>query len=468
MNRHSNYKYTIDMSHGPLFGKIVLFSLPLMSSYVMQVLFSTIDLIVIGRFASSKAMAAVGATSGLTVLVLNIFVGLSVGVNVLSARYIGARDRKNLSASVHTAAAVGLYGGLVMAVIGILISRPVLKMMLTPAEILNQSSLYMWIYCSSIPFIILYNFGSSILRAQGDTRRPLYFMIVGGIVKVLLNLFLVIVLRMDVGGVALATLVSNGISAGLTLRTLATARDSARLIWKKVRIDKAIFKDMLRIGLPAGIQGSFFSLSNIVIQSSINSLGTQAIAGNTAAQSLEGLVYVASSSFYYTAISFVGQNHGAQKYKRIVRSVFICMFCTIVLSLISGWLFYLFGQPLLKMYNSDPEVIHWGMIRAEILFTTYFLCATMDTISGSLRGLGHSVKPTIVTLMGVCVFRIFWVLWIFPHYRTMENLMISYPVSWTIVSLVNGFILFWVIRKMFRQVAGEHPHHGFATLKPKR
>ena len=225
---------------------------------------------------------------------------------------------------------------------------------------------------------------------------------------------------------------------------------------------------MLRIGLPAGIQGSFFSLSNIVIQSSINSLGTQAIAGNTAAQSLEGLVYVASSSFYYTAISFVGQNHGAQKYKRIVRSVFICMFCTIVLSLISGWLFYLFGQPLLKMYNSDPEVIHWGMIRAEILFTTYFLCATMDTISGSLRGLGHSVKPTIVTLMGVCVFRIFWVLWIFPHYRTMENLMISYPVSWTIVSLVNGFILFWVIRKMFRQVAGEHPHHGFATLKPKR
>jgi len=463
----STEKYQIDMSHGPLFGKIVLFSLPLMSSYVMQVLFSTIDLIVIGRFASSKAMAAVGATSGLTVLVLNIFFGLSVGVNVLAARYIGARDRKNLSASVHTAAAVGLYGGLVMAVIGILISRPVLKMMHTPAEILNQSSLYMWIYCSSIPFIILYNFGSSILRAQGDTRRPLYFMIVGGIVKVLLNLFLVIVLRMDVGGVALATLVSNGISAGLTLRALAAARDAARLIWKKVRIDKAIFKDMLRIGLPAGIQGSFFSLSNIVIQSSINSLGTQAIAGNTAAQSLEGLVYVASSSFYYTAISFVGQNHGAQKYKRIVRSVLICMLCTIVLSLISGWLFYLFGRPLLKIYNSDPEVIKWGMIRAEILFTTYFLCATMDTISGSLRGLGHSVKPTIVTLMGVCVFRIFWVLWIFPHYKTMENLMISYPVSWSIVSLVNGAILFWVIRRMFRKAADEHPHRSFATLKPK-
>ncbi|MBO4648890.1 MAG: MATE family efflux transporter [Lentisphaeria bacterium] len=463
----STEKYQIDMSHGPLFGKIVLFSLPLMSSYVMQVLFSTIDLIVIGRFASSKAMAAVGATSGLTVLVLNIFFGLSVGVNVLAARYIGARDRKNLSATVHTAAAVGLYGGLVMAVIGILISRPVLKMMQTPDEILNQSSLYMWIYCTSIPFIILYNFGSSILRAQGDTRRPLYYMIVGGLVKVLLNLFLVIVLRMDVGGVALATLVSNGISAGLTLLALASARDASRLIRKKIRITPDIFKDMLKIGLPAGIQGSFFSLSNIVIQSSINFFGTEAIAGNTAAQNLEGLVYVASSSFYYTAISFVGQNHGAQKYKRIVRSVLICMFCTVVLSLISGWLFYLFGKPLLKIYNADPEVIKWGMIRAKILFTTYFLCATMDTISGSLRGLGHSVKPTIVTLMGVCVFRIFWVLWIFPLDKTMENLMISYPVSWSIVSLVNGFILFWVIRKMFRQVADEHPHHGFATLKPK-
>ena len=457
-------KYQIDMTHGPLFSKIVLFSLPLMSSYVMQVLFNTVDLVVIGRFASREAMAAVGATSGLTVLVLNIFFGLSVGVNVLAARYVGAKDRKNVAATIHTAAAVGLYGGLIMAVIGILVSRPALRWMATPPEILGKSSLYMWIYCSSIPFIILYNFGSSILRAQGDTRRPLYFMIIGGLVKVLLDLLLVLVFRMDVGGVAAATLASNAVSAGLTLRVLSTARDSSRLVWKRIRIHLPIFIDMVKIGLPAGIQGSFFSLSNVVIQSSINSFGAVAIAGNTAAQSLEGLVYVASSSFYYTAISFVGQNHGAQKYKRIVRSIFICMFCTLVLSVIAGYLFWLFGRPLLRIFNPDPEVIKWGMIRATILFTTYFLCASMDTISGSLRGLGHSVKPTVVTLMGVCVFRVGWVFWIFPHYRTMENLMISYPISWLLVSLVNGTILFFVVRNLFRQAAKSHPHHGFGTI----
>ena len=456
--------YNIDMTHGPLFGKIVRFSIPLMSSYVMQMLFGTVDLVVIGRFASSEAMAAVGATSGLTTLVLNIFFGLSVGVNVLTARYIGAKDPENTADTIHTAAAVGLYGGLMMAAIGISLSRFALIRMSTPPEILGASSLYMWIYCASLPFIILYNFGSSILRAQGDTRRPLYFMIAGGVVKVLLNLLLVPVFHMDVGGVASATLISNAVAAGLTLRVLMTARDSGRLVWKKVRIHGALFKEMVKIGLPAGIQGSFFSVSNIVIQSSINSFGPFAIAGNTAAQSLEGLVYVASSSFYYTAISFVGQNHGARKYKRIVRSIAISMGCTLVLSVVAGCLCWAFGEPLLGIYNPDPEVIRWGMIRASILFPTYFLCASMDTISGSLRGLGHSVKPTVVTLMGVCVFRVGWVLWVFPHFRSMENLMISYPVSWLIVSLVNGSILFFVVRALFRGAAHPRRRSGYAVV----
>ncbi|MBO4490286.1 MAG: MATE family efflux transporter [Lentisphaeria bacterium] len=460
----SGSKYNIDMTQGPLFGKIIRFTIPLMSSYVLQMLFNTVDLIVVGRFASSHALAAVGATSGLTVLVLNIFFGLSVGVNVLAARYIGAKDPRNISRTVHTAAAVGIYGGVMMALIGILISRPALIWMDTPSEILGKSSLYMWIYCSSIPFIIFYNFGSSILRAQGDTRRPLYYMITGGIVKVLLDLLLVLLFRMDVGGVAMATLISNAVSAGLTLRALNSARDSSRLIRKQIRIHGPIFRDMVKIGLPAGIQGSFFSLSNIVIQSSINSFGALAIAGNTAAQSLEGLVYVASSSFYYTAISFVGQNHGAQKYKRIVRSIFICLLCTNVFSIFTGYLFWICGRPLLRIFNPDPEVIRWGMIRVAILFSTYFLCAAMDTISGSLRGLGHSIKPTIVTLMGVCVFRVAWVLWIFPHYKTMENLMISYPISWLIVSLVNGTILFFVVRNLLRGVVKMHPHKGFITI----
>ena len=323
----------------------------------------------------------------------------------------------------------------------------------------------MWIYCSSIPFIIFYNFGSSILRAQGDTRRPLFFMVVGGCLKIPLNLLLVPVLHWDVAGVALATLASNLTASILTMAVLVSARDSSRLVWKKIRIHGSVFKEMLRIGLPAGIQGSLFSVSNIVIQSSINSFGALAIAGNTAALNLEGLVYVANSSFYYTAISFVGQNHGAQKYKRIGRCIFDCLLCSFLISCTTGMLFYIFGEPLLKIYNPDPEVIKWGMIRMKILFTTYFLCSCMDTISGSLRGLGHSVKPTIVTLLGVCFFRIFWVFWIFPHYRTMENLMISYPVSWGMVSLINGIMLFVVVRCLFHHAVQDHPHKGYGMLK---
>lgn len=457
-------KYQIDMTRGPLFSKIIRFSVPLMFSYVLQMLFNTADLIVVGRFASSEALAAVGATSGLTVLVLNIFFGLAVGVNVLTARFIGAKDRKNISATVHTAAAVGLYGGILMAAIGILASRPMLQLMATPDNILDKSTLYMQLYCAGIPFMVFYNFGSAVMRAQGDTRRPLIFMVIAGIINVLLNLFFVLVFHMDAGGVALATLLANAVSALLILAVQTGARDSSRLIWRKIRIQGAIFKEMLKIGLPAGIQGSFFSISNITIQSSINSFGALAIAGNTAAQSLEGLVLCGSSSFYYTAISFMGQNHGARKYKRIVRSIFWCLACTIVFSLVAGLTFCLTGNTVLKIYNPDPEVIRWGMIRVKILFSTYFLCGIMDAISGSLRGLGHSLKPTVVTLLGVCAFRIAWVLWIFPHDRTMENLMLSYPVSWTLVSVVNGMILYVVCRKLFRDAVCKSHHPQFGTL----
>ena len=465
MDRHSGSKYQIDMAHGPLFGKIVRFSIPLMFSYVLQMLFHVADLIVLGQFSDSKAMAAVGATSGVTVLVMNIFFGLSVGINVLTARYIGARDRRRISKTIHTAAAAGLYGGLIMAAIGILASRPVLCLMDTPESILGKSTLYLRIYCATVPFLIFYNFGNSILRAQGDTRRPLIFIIIGGITKILLNLLFVLGLHLDAGGVAMATFLANGVSAGLIVHALISARDATRLFSSKIRIHGAIMIDMLKIGLPAGIQGSFFSVSNITIQASINSLGAMAIAGNTAAQGLEGLIYVGSSSFYYTAISFIGQNHGAKKYKRIVRCIFYCILCSTLFCIITGYALRFLGADALKLYTRDPEVIRWGMIRMKIVFTTFFFCGVMDSISGSLRGLGHSLKPTIVTLMGVCVFRIFWVFCIFPHYRTMENLMISYPISWSMVILVNSMILFWVCRKMFREAAGTNRHLG--TVLPK-
>ena len=463
----SGKKFQIDMCHGPLFSKIILFSIPLIVTNLLQLLFHAADLVVLGQYADPKAMAAVGATTGLTVLVLNLFFGISVGVNVLAARYTGARDPENVSKTVHTAAAVAVSGGVIMAAIGVLISRPILQMMAVPDDILAKSTLYMQIYCAGIPFVVSYNFGSSILRALGDTRHPLIFMIIAGVVKVLLNLVFVLMLHWDVAGVALTTMVSNALSATLIALTLRTARDASRLVWKKIRIHGDILKEMLKIGLPAGIQGSFFSISNVIIQSSINSFGAVAIAGNTAAYSLECIAYVGCSAYYYTAISFIGQNHGAMKFKRITRSIGYCFLCSVLSSVLMGWGFYLFADSLLKIYNPDPEVIRWGIIRMKILFTTYFFCGIMDVISGSLRGLGHSVKPTVVTLMGVCVFRIAWVFWIFPHDPTMENLMISYPISWILVSIVNGTILFVVCRKMFRKAA--HPIHypGFGQLAPR-
>ena len=441
------------MCHGPLFKKIILFAIPLTVTNVLQLLFQATDLIVLGQFADKGSMAAVGATCGFTVLVLNIFFGISVGANVLAARFTGAKDPERLSRTVHTASATALYGGIIMAVIGMLVSRSVLQMMSAPEDILDLSTLYMQIYCAGSPFVIFYNFGSAILRALGDTRRPLLFMIIAGIVKVLLNLLFVPVLHMGVLGVGLSTMISNALSALLVIIVLCSARDASRLFWKSIRFDGEIFKEMLRIGLPAGIQGSFFSLSTLVIQSSINSLGSTAIEGNTAAYSLESIVYVACSVYYYTAISFTGQNSGARKYKRIGRSIGWCFVCSFAVSFLFGWAVYLFGVPLLKIYNTDPEVVRWGMIRLKILLTTYFLCGFMDVISGSLRGLGHSIKPTIVTLLGICVLRIAWVIWIFPLDPTMENLMVSYPVSWGVVSAVNGVILFWVCRKMFRNAA---------------
>ena len=445
------------MCHGSLFKKIILFAIPLTLTNVLQLLFQATDLIVLGQFADKGSMASVGATSGLTVLVLNIFFGLSVGANVLAARFTGAKDPKGLSDTVHTSSATALYGGIFIAVIGILLSRSVLRWMAVPEEVLDQSTLYMQIYCAGSPFVIFYNFGSAILRALGDTRRPMIFMIIAGIVKVLLNLLFVPVLHMGVLGVGLSTMISNALSALLVIIALCTAQDASKLIWRSIKFNGEIFKEMLRIGLPAGIQGSFFSLSTLVIQSSINSLGSAVIEGNAAAYSLESIVYVTCSAYFYTAISFTGQNSGAKKYKRIARSIGWCFVCTFAVSLLSAGGTYIFGVPLLKIYNADPEIIQWGMVRLKVLMPFYFLCAFMDVISGSLRGLGHSIKPTIVTLMGVCVLRIAWVFWVFPLDRTMTNLMVSYPVSWAVVSLVNGVILFWVCRKMFQDAVKKRP-----------
>jgi len=460
-------KYQIDMCHGPLFGKIVLFSIPLMTANVMQVLFNAIDLVVLGRYASYEALAAVGACGSLISMILSIFFGLSVGANVLTARYIGSRSHKEIFRTVHSAMATALYGGIVLAVFAAIITRPVLVWMQTPPEILPKSALYVQLYCAAIPFILLYNFGSSILRAAGDTRRPLVYMLFSGCVKVALNLFLVRVFHLDVAGVAASTLISNAISSALVIRALVTLRDSTRLFLNNLKLYASNFRDILRIGIPAGIQGSLFGISNVLIQSTINSFGSKAMAGSAATGSLEGIVYVAFISYYFSVISFVGQNHGAKKYKRIVRSIFYCLALATLTALFFGWALYFAGPYLLEIYNPDPEVIQWGMIRLKYLVTTYFLCAIMEVLNGSLRGLGHSLTPMVVTLLGACVFRVVWVVWVFPLRPTMEFLLLSYAVSWILVCLVDGGILQIVCRKLFRDAAHKPRHSCFVTVTPR-
>lgn len=443
-------KYNIDMCNGPLFSKIILFSVPLIMSGVLQLMFNAADLIVIGQFASHESMAAVGTTMFITNLIVNLFIGLSIGTNVLAANALGAQDRQGLRRAVHTSMAVSLYGGLAMIGIGILVSKPLLVLTSTPESVLPKAFTYMWIYCCGLPFLMLYNFGSAILRAAGDTRRPLYYLVVAGIINVILNLVFVLVLKMDVAGVALATVISQAVSAALVVRVLLWTDEPYRLNWKDMRIDLTTLKSMMWIGLPAGIQGSFFSISNLTIQSSINSFGALCMAGNTAALSLESIVYVGSYSYHQTAISFSGQNYGAGKIDRIRKGILYCLICSSLINAVMGLGFFALGRPLLSIFSTDPEVIHWGILRMEVLFTTYFLCGIMDVVSGALRGLGHSIGPAVVTLLGVCVLRVVWVFFIFPLNRSMANLMLSYPVSWTITAAVNGAYLFWICRKMSR------------------
>ena len=460
----SGNKYQIDMCHGPLLSKIMLVALPMMAANLIQVLFTVVDMVVIGRYADKEAMAAVGSCGSLITTILSLFVGMSTGANVLVARYIGARDGKETARSVHTAIAIALYGGLLLAIVSAAVVRPVLVLMKTPAEVLPKSSLYMWLYSLSIPFVLLYNFGNSIMRATGDTRRPLIFMIVAGVVKVILNILLVKVLPLDVAGAAIATIVSNAISAILVLRALLGLRGSTRLCWRFIRFYGSNLADILKIGIPAGVSSAVFGLSNLVIQSTINSFGTIVMAGNAAAGNLENIVYMTFLSYYYTVISFVGQNHGAKKYKRIVRSVFYCLGLSVSTAMVLGWLAYLTGPYTLPIYNPDPVVVEQGMLRLHYLVTTYFLCGAMDIAGGALRGLGYSVTPMVVSLLGACVFRVLWIWWVMPHSWKISTLLLSYPISWVLVMVVNAVILYFICRKLFREAAHPKRHQGYLPL----
>lgn len=443
--------YEIDMVNGPLFGKILIFYFPLMLSGVLQLLFNAADIVVVGRFAGNDSLAAVGSTSSLINLLVNLFFGLSVGTNVLAARYFGAKQDKEIEELVHTAVTTSVASGLLLVVIGILISSPALTMMGTPANVIDKSVLYMRIYFAGMPFFMLYNFGSAILRAVGDTRRPLYFLLVSGVINVILNLIFVIVFSWGVAGVAAATVISQAVSSILVLRCLMKSDAVYRVVIKKLRIVPDKLFRMIQLGLPAGLQGALFSISNVLIQSSVNSFGSIAMGGNTAASNIEGFVYTSMNAFYQTAISFTGQNYGAKKYKRIGKIMLLCEGSVFAVGLLLGNMAYLFSGTLLKLYSTDPEVIKFGVLRLGIIGTGYFLCGMMDTMVGMLRGMGYSIMPMLVSLTGACLFRVVWIYTIFQRIHTLECLYYSYPISWALTFAVHLVCFAVVYRRLVRK-----------------
>lgn len=441
-------KHEIDMCNGPILKKMLIFAFPLICSGVLQLLFNAADIIVVGRFAGDNSLAAVGSTSSLVMLLANLFIGLSIGGNVLTARYFGAKKEKELSETVHTSVTLSIISGIALAIIGIVLAKPMLHLMAAPENVLNLSALYLRIYFLGMPAMMLYNFGGAILRAKGDTKRPLKFLIISGIVNVCLNLFFVIELRMDVAGVASATAISQCLSAFLILRCLSKETGGLKLSFKKLKIHKARLITIIQIGLPAGFQGILFSLSNVIIQSSINSFGDITMAGSAAAANIEGFVYISMNAFYQAAISFTGQNMGAGKYERIKPILKNSILCAAFMGIVVGNLAHLFGPQLLGIYSSSDLVIAEGMKRLAVICTTYALCGIMEAFVGVLRGMGYSIVPMIVSLVGVCALRIVWIMTIFkvPAFHTVTVIYISYPITWILTALVQ-FICFMYIMK---------------------
>lgn len=434
------------MTNGPLVGKIIRFAIPLALSGILQLLFNAADIIVAGRFAGSQALAAVGSTSALINLIVNLFIGLSIGVNVLVARYYGGGNRQDLYETVHTAVLISLISGVVLIFVGIGLSEPLLTLMGTPEDVIGQAVLYMRIYFIGMPVMMLYNFGSAILRAVGDTQRPLYFLLLAGVVNVFLNLFFVIVLHMGVAGVATATVISQCISAGLVLLSLVKSESVYRVNLKELKIYKHKLVQMVKIGVPAGIQGATFSVSNVLLQSSINSFGSIAMAGSTAGSNIEGFVWTAMDAFTQSTLSFTGQNYGAKKFHRITKVVWYNLGLVTLVGLVLGIGAYLLGRPLLSIYSTDPEVIDYGLQRMLMVCAPYAICGIMNVMVGAMRGLGSSLTPMIVSIFGVCVLRVVWIYTIFPLDRTFFMLFLSYPVTWLVTGLVE-VVCFYFIRK---------------------
>ena len=440
----------IDMTTGPLIPKILAFSIPLMLSGILQLLFNAADIIVVGQFASPLAMAAVGSTGSLNNLIVNIFLGLSIGSSVLMARFYGAKNRENIHDLIHTSILLSLTSGCVLIVLGQLLAKPLLTIMGTPDDVINQSILYMRIVFLGMPAMLTYDFGAGILRAVGDTKRPLAYLFIAGIINVCLNLISVIIFDMGVAGVAIATITSQYISALLVLRCMIKTNSVYKLNLKELRIRKSMLLRIIRIGVPAGIQGALFNVSNVLIQSSINSFGSLVMAGNTAAANIEGFVYTSMNAVYQASTNFTSQNVGAHKTKNITPVLLSCMLIVTSVGLILSTIVEVFAYQLLGIYSADADVISYGIERLHVVCLTYFLCGLMDTACGSIRGLGYSIAPTLVSLAGACGLRILWIYTVFQVHRTQFVLYLSYPVSW-VVTFIAHIICFIIFSKKWKR-----------------
>lgn len=448
-------KRNIDMCSGPLFSNILIFSLPIMAMYMLQLMFNTADMVVMGRFSGSKALAAVGATGSLINLIITLFMGLSVGTTVIVAQDCGANRPDSVSRSVHTSIAISIIGGLIVMVIGIALCRPLLSMMGTPEDIIGLSTVYMKIYFISMPATMVYNFAAAIMRAAGDSRRPMNYLIITGTLHVIFNLFFVIVLHMSVAGVASATVISEYLAVLLIMNCLSRYDGALRFIPRKMRIDVDKLKAIVRIGLPAGMQGLLFSISNVMIQSAVNSFGSTMVAASAAAGNVENYVATPMNAYYNAAISFTGQNMGAKKYDRIDTVAKVCTILIFATWIFLGGAILLFGRPLLGIYTSDPEVIKLGMLRMNIMIIAYFTCGMMNVYPGLTRGMGYSILPMLCTLVGACLMRIVWLATFFAWYPTEVMLFLCYPVTWALAGLGQVGIFFYARRQIRKPSVSE-------------
>ena len=451
------------MLQGPLLPAIISYTVPIILTSILQLLFNAADLVIVGRWCGSVAVAAVGSTGAITNLIVNLFIGLSVGSGVTMAHALGGRDSGGAHRTVHTTLPVALISGVILTVVGVLLSEPLLRLMGNPEDVLPFAAKYMRIYFCGITFTMVYNFCASILRAAGDTRSPLIFLTLAGVINVGMNILFVTQMGMDVDGVALATVISQGVAALLVVIAMIRRKDDSHLDLRKLRIYKYELLKIVRIGLPAGLQSSMFSISNVMIQSSVNSFGSVVMSGNAASGNIEGFVWAVMNAFHQTAVNFTGQNMGARRYDRIRMILWCCLGSVTVVGLALGALAYGFGPRLLSIYITDsPEAIEYGMLRMAYMCLPYFLCGLMDVSSGSLRGLGSSFVPMVISVLGICGIRIAWIYTVFqiPRFHTIDVLFASYPISWVITYAAQLFAFLTIFNKFRRE-------HGILPQKAK-